>query len=487
MQFGPDGALYIVDWYNAVISHNELDIHHKARDKKNGRIWRIYHKSQSRFVPDIKRASNEELINYIQSKRIWVQRAAWQEISQRNAKELIPQLKEIVRNSNERSIIITAIWALESLNYFDYDLWRFLIYSKDEFLRYEAVRSLKNVAPSLNQTRKLLRQLEKEKVHRVCYQIIFYYQNAQDVTFKDWLWLKESFRRKQPTIETSISWSTPAFDWGGPYENSHQNDLLRTAGKVIKKKISPSKYLSSYAIGFDFRNDLSALQTIIEQINKIPYAKLLFESFYEKYNHPEKLSELLKILIEVEGVDFPLLAKNFSSIKDLIIGIFTSNNEQFFETAIRANAIFKTGRKITSLKTIYENIKSKNNDLSLFFLRSIVLSGGNDNFFKMYLDSDSEEEQNIALHGFIQNIKNYKKVNARIQSFTRSQKRNLLNEFAGTKKGLKFIKKHQIKKINIEDSSSILYFLDNDWNVKRAKNKHNRYRQKQAKQEKKGN
>jgi hypothetical protein len=31
--FGPDGCLYIVDWYNEIISHNEVARNHPDRDK----------------------------------------------------------------------------------------------------------------------------------------------------------------------------------------------------------------------------------------------------------------------------------------------------------------------------------------------------------------------------------------------------------------------------------------------------------------------
>lgn len=38
---GPDGCIYIVDWYNKIISHNEVPRAHPDRDKTRGRIWRV--------------------------------------------------------------------------------------------------------------------------------------------------------------------------------------------------------------------------------------------------------------------------------------------------------------------------------------------------------------------------------------------------------------------------------------------------------------
>ena len=41
MTQGPDGCIYIVDWYNKIISHNEVPRNHPDRDKVRGRIWRV--------------------------------------------------------------------------------------------------------------------------------------------------------------------------------------------------------------------------------------------------------------------------------------------------------------------------------------------------------------------------------------------------------------------------------------------------------------
>src|SRR5205085_3339134 len=63
LHFGPDGCLYIVDWYNKIISHNEVPRNHPDRDKKRGRIWRVRHKDQTPFpVPDSMALPEEELL-----------------------------------------------------------------------------------------------------------------------------------------------------------------------------------------------------------------------------------------------------------------------------------------------------------------------------------------------------------------------------------------------------------------------------------------
>ena len=41
VKLGPDGALWIADFYNPIIGHYEVPLTHPARDRAHGRIWRV--------------------------------------------------------------------------------------------------------------------------------------------------------------------------------------------------------------------------------------------------------------------------------------------------------------------------------------------------------------------------------------------------------------------------------------------------------------
>jgi putative heme-binding domain-containing protein len=41
VKLGPDGAVYVCDWYNPIIGHYQASFRHPDRDKAHGRIWRI--------------------------------------------------------------------------------------------------------------------------------------------------------------------------------------------------------------------------------------------------------------------------------------------------------------------------------------------------------------------------------------------------------------------------------------------------------------
>jgi putative heme-binding domain-containing protein len=51
LQFGPDGALYVADFYNRIIGHYEVPLTHPGRDRERGRIWRITYKTSKPSPP----------------------------------------------------------------------------------------------------------------------------------------------------------------------------------------------------------------------------------------------------------------------------------------------------------------------------------------------------------------------------------------------------------------------------------------------------
>jgi len=47
IKLGPDGAVYVNDFYNKIIGHYEVDLKHPGRDKDRGRLWRVVYKGES--------------------------------------------------------------------------------------------------------------------------------------------------------------------------------------------------------------------------------------------------------------------------------------------------------------------------------------------------------------------------------------------------------------------------------------------------------
>lgn len=68
IKLGPDGALYVCDFYNKIIGHYEVDLKHPGRDHDHGRLWRIVWKGKdakpAKFHrADFTKATDAELLN----------------------------------------------------------------------------------------------------------------------------------------------------------------------------------------------------------------------------------------------------------------------------------------------------------------------------------------------------------------------------------------------------------------------------------------
>jgi putative membrane-bound dehydrogenase-like protein len=140
ISFGPDGCLYIVDWYNKIISHNEVPRKHPDRDKTRGRIWRVRHSSQQdRTAPNIAKLPDAQLVEQLKSDSTWALRAAWRQIVFRQAKGLTPQLQALARDrSATADARIHALWSLEGLGLADAELIAAMTASDDRNIRREA-------------------------------------------------------------------------------------------------------------------------------------------------------------------------------------------------------------------------------------------------------------------------------------------------------------------------------------------------------------
>lgn len=147
MEFGPDGCLYIADWYNKIISHNEVPTTHPDRDKTHGRIWRIRHKNQQPHkVTDYTKVPTDQLVEGLKSPSLWAKRAAWHQIIDRPTSEtskLAAALVTLAGDAAQDEVTrIHAVWSLEGLGHYDEALTKTILAGQGDNLRRETIRSL---------------------------------------------------------------------------------------------------------------------------------------------------------------------------------------------------------------------------------------------------------------------------------------------------------------------------------------------------------
>jgi putative membrane-bound dehydrogenase-like protein len=177
---GPDGCIYIVDWYNKIISHNEVPRAHPDRDKTRGRIWRVKptgaRTSESaalrqhptppntpnevasskvgvasalpaadsevrapQAIPDYTKLSTEELVAMLGTEPVAKAHLAWQTLNDRHEQVDPALLKSIQLNKQAGSARrIQSLWAAHrpfEPNRLDYETFKVVGKDPDPLIR----------------------------------------------------------------------------------------------------------------------------------------------------------------------------------------------------------------------------------------------------------------------------------------------------------------------------------------------------------------
>jgi putative heme-binding domain-containing protein len=266
MEFGPDGSLYIADWYNKIISHNELPTTHPDRDKSHGRIWRIRHISQKpRMIPDFNVVKTEELVNHLKSPSLWEKRAAWHQISDRPISETKTLAVDLVAMASDQSqdevTRIHALWSLEGIKQYDAKLLSLLLKSPLHDLRREAVRSLTSFSLSAAQMAISLKELIEDKNPAVRSQVI---RTLTEAGGADQSVIDILVRACQPEL--------PGNAMGGAYERKFERFLARRALEQYSAELQT--YINApISADIPIANVLWAIQALPAQQKEIAFLK----------------------------------------------------------------------------------------------------------------------------------------------------------------------------------------------------------------------
>ncbi|SIN90785.1 putative membrane-bound dehydrogenase domain-containing protein [Singulisphaera sp. GP187] len=144
-KMGPDGAIYIADWYNPIIQHGEVDFRDPRRDHTRGRIWRVTAKGRPLVErPKLVGASTEALLAALRAPEDWTRQNARMVLKERG-KSIVPALKDWVAklDSNDPDAEhqrLEALWTYQAINEVESDLLATLLRSNDPRVRAAATR-----------------------------------------------------------------------------------------------------------------------------------------------------------------------------------------------------------------------------------------------------------------------------------------------------------------------------------------------------------
>lgn len=126
VKMGPDGALYIADWYNPIIQHGEVDFRDPRRDKTHGRIWRVTAKGRPLVPkPKLVDATIPELLERLKDPEDWTRLQAKRVLKERGREAVMPEvtawlLKTSALDSNFPRTLLEAVWVYESFGEYDH-------------------------------------------------------------------------------------------------------------------------------------------------------------------------------------------------------------------------------------------------------------------------------------------------------------------------------------------------------------------------------
>jgi putative heme-binding domain-containing protein len=175
IKLGPDGALYIADFYNKIIGHYEVDLRHPGRDRHRGRIWRIVYrgpdgkgKAQAPRA-DWTRANIAELIDDLGHSNLTVRMLAMHQLTQRSADETSKAVKAIMKPETKPTQRAHGVWVLERLASLDDATLHNAVEDKEAIVRVHACRVLSERAKLSEMEHELLLKRLKDtdpNVHR---------------------------------------------------------------------------------------------------------------------------------------------------------------------------------------------------------------------------------------------------------------------------------------------------------------------------------
>jgi len=155
LQFGPDGSLYVVDWFNPLIGHMQYSLRDERRDHDHGRIWRVRHGSRPLLEPpEIAGASTPALVRLLESYEDRTRYRVRRELRERPRDEVLAAVEAWLDDVDARERgrggdanvsdlehhRLEALWLYQNLNVVEPDLLRRMLQSPEPRARAAATR-----------------------------------------------------------------------------------------------------------------------------------------------------------------------------------------------------------------------------------------------------------------------------------------------------------------------------------------------------------
>ena len=138
---GPDGAIYVCDFYNPIIGHYQASYRDPKRNKTHGRIWRISAKGRAPVVqPDLAAMDETTLLAQLSSPERWTRYQAQRLLFWKPTHAVIKALDAWTARTTDESLLRQALGIYEAHETARPQLLQRLLASKDARVRAYATR-----------------------------------------------------------------------------------------------------------------------------------------------------------------------------------------------------------------------------------------------------------------------------------------------------------------------------------------------------------
>ncbi|HMC90222.1 MAG TPA: HEAT repeat domain-containing protein, partial [Gemmataceae bacterium] len=180
LTLGPDGALYVADFYREIIE-TPLSLPDDFRRTLNldtcgkGRIWRIVPEGpqQPRKKPALSKASVAELVHHLADANSWWRLTAQRLLVERQDRAAVPALAKLAETAVSPRGRAHALWTLHGLKTLDESLIKKALKDSDAHVREQALRLAEGKLTASADLRSAVTALADDAAPRVRFQLAF--------------------------------------------------------------------------------------------------------------------------------------------------------------------------------------------------------------------------------------------------------------------------------------------------------------------------